>query len=242
MRITHGMFRALGEGLNVTPRILDLIRGMRSKITPGDEHFMSCYYDLHETPNTQHRGGRRSEIGYEMCYNLRHFEKHGRDLKDPWTCRQAVIHQRHLMAAHSDWVIIQPSIRWQASLDDVCIGRTTHPLALHIRSISSAIANNWEYLEYLSSQLLSLVSDLVPTSLLGPRVYTGVPWVGSACRLSAAAGQVRLRFHLESKGTLHPQEATSRQDHPRRNSPHRVRLHVARRRDPESRLGIKNGP
>jgi hypothetical protein len=162
MRITLGMFRALGKGLSVTPRILDLIRGMRSKLSPGDEHFMSCYYDLHETPNTQHRGGRRSKIGYEICYNLRHFEKHGRDFKDPWTCRQTVIHQRNLMAAHSDWVIIQPSIRWQASFDDVCIGRITHPLALHIRSISSAIANNREYLEYLSSQLLSLVSDLVP--------------------------------------------------------------------------------
>ncbi|KAJ6439091.1 reverse transcriptase [Purpureocillium lavendulum] len=36
------------------------------------------------------------------------------------------------------------------------MNHTAHPLADHLRSLSSAIANNWEYLEHTSQQLLFL--------------------------------------------------------------------------------------
>jgi hypothetical protein len=95
----------------------------------------------------------------DICYNLRYFEKHGRDLQDPWSCRQSVVHQKYAFDdTTSTLIVIQPSMRWKNGLDDANFNKITHPLALHLRSISSAIANNWEYLEYISNELLSLVS------------------------------------------------------------------------------------
>jgi hypothetical protein len=95
----------------------------------------------------------------DICYNLRYFEKHGRDLQDPWSCRQSVVHQKYAFGdATSALIVIQPSRRWETGLDDVNFNKITHPLALHLRSISPAVANNWEYLEYMSNELLSLVS------------------------------------------------------------------------------------
>jgi hypothetical protein len=97
----------------------------------------------------------------EVCYNLRHFEKHGRELQDPWSCRQSVVHHRHCLTdGLSSWIVVQPSMRWQAALDDVRMSGIVHPLSLHLRSISSAIAENWEYLEYLSTQISLLVGGL----------------------------------------------------------------------------------
>lgn len=95
----------------------------------------------------------------DICYNLRYFEKHGRDLQDPWSCRQSVIHQKYAFGdATSELIVIQPSRRWKTGLDDVNFNKITHPLALHLRFISPAMANSWEYLEYISNELLSLVS------------------------------------------------------------------------------------
>ncbi|KAK3374188.1 hypothetical protein B0T24DRAFT_625880 [Lasiosphaeria ovina] len=164
MKITADMFRALCTSLKTFPRMLDLLRGMQYKSAPSDEHFMSCYNRIHGLAGDPSGGDTqptpKTELSFQVCYNLRHFERHGRDLKDPWSCRQTVIYQRHeVSAAKSSWIVVQPSARWQASLDDVATGNATHPLFLHIRSLSSAIANNWEYLEYLSSLVLSYDQD-----------------------------------------------------------------------------------
>jgi len=92
----------------------------------------------------------------EICYNISHFELHGRQLENPWSCRQSLF-QQNLAHGVSTWIIIQPPAHWTAGLDDLRAGETQHPLALHLRVISSAIANNTEYLEYLSSELTALV-------------------------------------------------------------------------------------
>lgn len=47
MKITLDMFRMLCVSSRVTPRYLDLIRGMGYKSGPADEHFMSCYCYIH---------------------------------------------------------------------------------------------------------------------------------------------------------------------------------------------------
>ncbi|KAK3384639.1 hypothetical protein B0T24DRAFT_662915 [Lasiosphaeria ovina] len=92
-----------------------------------------------------------------VSYNLRYLEKHGRDTRDPWSWRQSVFHHDYdLDCATSSWIIIQPPERWNASLDDMDLDKQTHPLSLHLRSLSSASANTWEYLQYLSGETLLL--------------------------------------------------------------------------------------
>jgi hypothetical protein len=49
---------------------------------------------------------------------------------------------------------------WKTAIDNAGIdpNKITHPLALHLRCICSTMSVTWDYLEYLSSKLLSLVS------------------------------------------------------------------------------------
>ncbi|KAI1125766.1 hypothetical protein F5Y10DRAFT_246292 [Nemania abortiva] len=84
---------------------------------------------------------------WALCYNIRHFEKHGReDPEDPWSCRQSVLHHSFLPASgQSSWVVIQPPEAF-----DLTVGVEPHPMSLHIRYLYAALANWREYLEYLA--------------------------------------------------------------------------------------------
>jgi hypothetical protein len=93
-----------------------------------------------------------------MSYNLRYFEKHGRDIKDPWSCRQCVFYQiTYCNDNTSTWLVIQPPTKWKEGLKIVDLNKTDYPFALHLRAISSAAATMWEYLEDISNELTELV-------------------------------------------------------------------------------------
>jgi len=191
MKITTDMFNSLCQSFQVEPRFLGLIRGMGYKTRSDDEYFMSCYCSINTnsrtgTKTTQDGALRSSTLGHScarilegqdqlisamtvVSYNLRYVEKHGRDTRDPWSWRQSVFrHDYDLDCATSSWIVIQPPERWNASLDDVDVGKQTHPLSLHLRSLSSASANTWEYLEYLSGETLLLVSFRPPSAAMSP--------------------------------------------------------------------------
>ncbi|KAK6337401.1 hypothetical protein TWF730_002802 [Orbilia blumenaviensis] len=135
---------------------------MQSKISPSDEYFMSCYYDIFRGTDVLTEGslgGPSQKVpGFQICYNLRYFERHGRERQDPWSCRQSVIYQRYNFAttASSAWIVVQAPERLKTTLDDVGIHCLQNPLFFHIRILDAAVANNWEYIEYLSDQLLNL--------------------------------------------------------------------------------------
>ncbi|KAF2259194.1 hypothetical protein CC78DRAFT_82270 [Lojkania enalia] len=123
MKITLGMFQLLCTNSQVTPRFLSLVEGMRKKNFPKDEHFMSCYTQLSTTPK-QSGTNNAANLTYDICYNLRHFEKNGRNLQDPWSCRQTVTHQKyHFSDATSSWIIVQPPELWSSSVDRVKLCR-----------------------------------------------------------------------------------------------------------------------
>jgi len=163
MKITLKMFQGICSSSHVTPRITDIVRGMRYKSSATDEHLMTCHSSV-RSPPPQQAGSLPAEIllgatysDFEVCYNLRHFERHGRDLQDPWSCRQSAIHQRHYFSDEtSAWIVIQPPALWESSLDDARLDQIGHPLVLHLRALSLAVANNTEYLEYISSEISSL--------------------------------------------------------------------------------------
>ena len=66
MKITLDMFRMLCVSSRVTPRYLDLIRGMGYKSGPADEHFMSCYCYINA-------GSSREEIDRTMPIQSKDF-------------------------------------------------------------------------------------------------------------------------------------------------------------------------
>merc|ERR1711939_873721 len=112
---------------------------------------MACY--SHLRPNL----GDTIVTTADLCYNVQYFEKHGRNLEDPWSCRQSVIYHKYDMAKNcSIWVTVQPPDTWESSLKDLCHHRLSHPLFMHLRFIRSAAANFRDYLNYISSKLLDL--------------------------------------------------------------------------------------
>jgi hypothetical protein len=104
----------------------------------------------------------------EICYNLRYFEPHGRELADPWSCRQSAIHQKlYLSNQHSAWTIIHTPLTFNDALRDSAEYIKSHPIGLHILYIRSCMHYWKEYLGFLGSQFRDLVS--------GGNVYNSPP-------------------------------------------------------------------
>jgi hypothetical protein len=96
----------------------------------------------------------------DLCYNVRHFERHGRDLEDPWSCRQSAIHNKNSFdTEQSSWIAIQPPILFASRLKDYSPTNTPHPMALYIRFLAASIAGWREYLNYIAERLKSFVSE-----------------------------------------------------------------------------------
>jgi hypothetical protein len=69
----------------------------------------------------------------DLCYSIRHFELHGRELDDPWSCRQSAIHQKYYFTnGHSRWIIVQPPILFTNSLKNTEFSQITKPIGLHL--------------------------------------------------------------------------------------------------------------
>lgn len=97
--------------------------------------------------------------GPEICYNIRHFELNGRNLDDPWSCRQSAVHQKYsFIKGFSKWVIVQPPILFGESLKATGHGQTAHPMGLHLRYLAASATNWREYLNCLEQRLTILVS------------------------------------------------------------------------------------
>ena len=110
--------------------------------------------------------GKLNSLSTDICYNIRHFEKHERDLDDPWSCRQSAIHQKHYFSdERSNWIVIQPPKLFVIALDRLERNNAAHPMALHVRYLLAAIANWRPYLNYITEKLAELVNTLFRISL-----------------------------------------------------------------------------
>lgn len=89
-----------------------------------------------------------------ICYNIRYFEKHGRDLEDPWSCRQSALHHSFsINSEQSTWVIVQAPEALQ-----VVLGWEQRVMSLHIRYLRAGIANWRQYLDWFAQRFRILVS------------------------------------------------------------------------------------
>lgn len=95
----------------------------------------------------------------DLCYNLRYFERHGRQLADPWSCRQSAVYQKYYSdSKKSKWIIIQPPIRFASYLKNIGACHLSHPMDLHISYFGIAIAKWREYLNFIDEKLKGFVS------------------------------------------------------------------------------------
>ncbi|KAF2808303.1 uncharacterized protein BDZ99DRAFT_51628 [Mytilinidion resinicola] len=119
--------------------------------------------DAPETSITSHmrlHTDKSSVFGYEICYNIKHFELHGRELKDPWSCRHAAFYQCYSSAEHSStWIIIQGPSKIQSFIEQSVSAQASvlpthheHPLYQHVQFIR-LLERNWtSYLITLEEQ------------------------------------------------------------------------------------------
>jgi hypothetical protein len=103
----------------------------------------------------------------DVSFNLRFFERHGRDLADPWSCRQSAIYQKFLVAEmRSIWVVIHEPQLFQDTLGETSLTAANHPLSIHLRYIRSATYHWRDYLKFRSSEIHSLVRWLFMPAMI----------------------------------------------------------------------------
>ncbi|KAI0115611.1 hypothetical protein GGR51DRAFT_503555 [Nemania sp. FL0031] len=151
--VTVECFSTICELARITPFFLHFVVGMGTKFASTDEDFMSCYSTCaseNQCIPAEFSGAEDIQDGSlkAICYNIRYFERHGRDLEDPWSCRQSALHHSFTAGSqHSAWVVVQPPEAF-----NLTIGHTPHPMALHLRYLQAAIANWREYLDSFSQR------------------------------------------------------------------------------------------
>ena len=78
MQITSDMFRTLCAASKTTPKMIDLIRGVRYKLAPEDEHYMNCFYDIdcifRISAKTENEllTAPRNDLGFRECSSIQH--------------------------------------------------------------------------------------------------------------------------------------------------------------------------
>jgi len=103
----------------------------------------------------------------EICYNIRKFERHGRDMvDDPWSCRQCSVYQKYRPGIECTWIFIQLPRATKELLDRIFeAGEETlyqmprsHCLALHLLLLWSCEKNWEEYIGSMGNEIAAIVS------------------------------------------------------------------------------------
>lgn len=152
LRISPEMFDRLIQFYAVFEDFLPYVLMFGKRIRDYPETSITSHMRLH--------ADKSSLSGYEICYNIRHFELHGRELKDPWSCRHAAFYQRYSFAEHlSTWIVIQGPSKLKFYIEKIVSEQTQlllasyeHPLYLHV-CFFKMLERNWtSYLITLEEQ------------------------------------------------------------------------------------------
>ncbi|KAL8998433.1 MAG: hypothetical protein Q9188_006097 [Gyalolechia gomerana] len=164
------MFKALCTNDQITPQFLRFIFGLGKTVTSFDEDYMASYHEIYareegrseaaEKRNGDRKHGNDEKLRaefYDLCYNIRHFELHGRELEDPWSCRQSAIHQKYYFTNNrSNWIIVQPPVLFSIALKGLGPVQMAHPMGLHVWYLTAAMANWRPYLNYITERLTEM--------------------------------------------------------------------------------------
>lgn len=172
MKILPEMFNHIVASVGTPPQFLKIVLGLGRQTSSGYESFTtfcrSMTTPVGSEPNAVPQGidlltrsWRHANVlqGFDISYNIRYFEPHGRQLQDPYSCRQSGIHHKfYFQGCRSIWTIIQPPQQFNEHLQQIDSQDQSHPLALHIRLIRSATYYFKEYLSFRASKLGLMVS------------------------------------------------------------------------------------
>ncbi|KAI0020907.1 hypothetical protein F4780DRAFT_779130 [Xylariomycetidae sp. FL0641] len=156
---------------SISPVLLDAIQAFGSKNTGDDDPYYNLY-GLEVESN---------EKGYEVCYLLRTYQRHGRaSPRDPWSLRQmAVYHKFNVLENRSCWVLIQPFAQCKPSFLSRSLkgGDEKEPHSLHAIFMSTALAT-WRWYLNDRRRLLegynekALFSSVSPKSVDYPSAFS----------------------------------------------------------------------
>lgn len=94
-----------------------------------------------------------------LCYNIRHFERHGRNTANPFSCRQSAIHQTYsFYSKTSSSVVIHAPVSFRKGIEDTEFKSFSHPLSVHLEYLDAGLMNWRDYLTYHADKLQAIVS------------------------------------------------------------------------------------
>jgi hypothetical protein len=108
----------------------------------------------------------------EICYTVRYYERHGRDIHNPWSLRQTGLYQRVVVATQqASWIILQ----YSDTVKDAVIEKLERltrdhsmmrqrQVLLHLAVLTSSLRNWDEYFEYQAAELEKLVRTTISNS------------------------------------------------------------------------------
>ncbi|KAF8541202.1 hypothetical protein BDD12DRAFT_529067 [Trichophaea hybrida] len=156
IKISFEMFKMLCHFYRVFPKYLETIFQFSLKTCKTEEYFSpGCYRHVHE-------GESKNSAIFEISYNIRHFEEHGREQQDPWSSRQCSVYQNYSHQNNaSTWILIQiPSgiRRHLERLNNEAGGSSPcdHPMGIHLHLLRSFEKNWGPYVGYLGNELSSM--------------------------------------------------------------------------------------
>jgi len=174
LKISAEMFKMLCHFHRVFPRYLQCVFKFSQDACRGEEYFGGgCYRHMYEDEIGSAVSGmfevnhsRYSIPNYviEISYNVRHFEEHGRQLLDPWSCRQCSVYQSYSHRNNfSTWILIQIPSRTRSYLERLysegeCSSSDNHPMDVHLHLLVSCEKNWGPYIGYLGNEVSKIVS------------------------------------------------------------------------------------
>ncbi|KAL2815795.1 hypothetical protein BDW59DRAFT_153601 [Aspergillus cavernicola] len=209
MNVTYDMFHAICASIRTAPEFVKLVMGLGRKLGSSDEDFMACYsrFSMPDTTSQTY------DQACDICYNIRYYERHGRELEDPWSCRQSAIHQTYPFSSkQSSWLVIQSPTAFTLDVRDAQARTTTaaaHPMSPHIQYLAAGNAGWRGYLNYIADRLKSLDEEVAVCKRYGE---FGVDFSSkqsiNLLRRKLRHAAAILASTLETLGTLRSHEAT----------------------------------
>ncbi|KAL2811839.1 hypothetical protein BJX63DRAFT_397920 [Aspergillus granulosus] len=171
MNITYTMFHALCASTRTSPHFLKLVLGLGRKRSSTDEDFMACYSRFSSSSGKS----QEDDGACDICYNIRYYERHGRDLEDPWSCRQSAIHQAYnSISKESGWLVIQPPTAFTSAIkqsgtdgSEMCVPTAGHPMNPHLKYLTASMAGWRGYFNYISARLKGLDGEVAISKRYG---------------------------------------------------------------------------
>ncbi|KAL2011099.1 hypothetical protein VTN00DRAFT_3817 [Thermoascus crustaceus] len=148
LQVTHETFRRILAFHKVFPPFCDIIHAYGQRVKEDSE-----------TWDSFHRHVRTDCRQYELCYDLRYFERNGRAGEFPWSLRQTGVYQQlDLSTGRSVWILLKPSDSMKKTLEEnlESLADNNLPLLHHTVFIAASLRSWRDYLAHLDTELQRL--------------------------------------------------------------------------------------